>query len=425
MNELRTAFGETLARITELRDKSDRSAEETAELEQAIARGQELRGKIEADDARLRSIHELVEFRGQGDWAPVIQPHTDPGNTRNGKHVFNAAKALREFVDGGLTGLEAETYQELKRSRIAAGQSVRGLVLPWDAPVSTRAALSTTTGAGAIGTAVHPTIYDAFRSALVLDKLGVNVLQVDGPTKLPVGSNFTTYMVSEAGAPSDGTPSIGGPSLAIHTCAARGTINRQTLYSTSLDLQSWMVRSISEAAARKVQQQAIAGTGTSGDVKGVLSYTSGDGVYVATPATNGTTLDRGKVLELTKPVANANAGEGKFLTNSYVSGKLESTPAESGYPTYLCDPVAGTICGRPYLTTDHVPSNLTRGTGTNLSALIYGDWTQLVIGMFSGLDLTIGEVNDNGQIPFRAFVDFDAAILQPSAVAYASYIITA
>ena len=36
-----------------------------------------------------------------------------------------------------------------------------------------------------------------------------------------------------------------------------------------------------------------------------------------------------------------------------------------------------------------MPSNLTKGTGTNLSAIIYGNWADLIIGYWSAFDLLV------------------------------------
>lgn len=42
--------------------------------------------------------------------------------------------------------------------------------------------------------------------------------------------------------------------------------------------------------------------------------------------------------------------------------------------------------GAPQYWTNLIPSNLTKGTGTNLSALIYVNWSDLLIGFWSELD---------------------------------------
>jgi len=38
-----------------------------------------------------------------------------------------------------------------------------------------------------------------------------------------------------------------------------------------------------------------------------------------------------------------------------------------------------------------MPSDLTKGTGTNLNALLFGDMSQLILGMFGGLDVVVDQ----------------------------------
>ena len=47
------------------------------------------------------------------------------------------------------------------------------------------------------------------------------------------------------------------------------------------------------------------------------------------------------------------------------------------------------LLGYRYLQSQNVPSDLTKGTGTALSALIFGDWSNVIIGEFGGVDLIV------------------------------------
>lgn len=427
---LRTSFGQHLASIAELRTKAeadDASSDDKSSLETAITRGFDLKAEIEAEEQREARHNELVTFgKSGGDWAPVIAPHNDRKNTRNGVHQFDAAKAVREFYEGRMTGLEAETQATLKADRLVRGLASRGVILPHDAPHK-RAALTTSTGAGGVQTSVYPTIFDALMSAMILPGLGVQVLQLDGPTKLPTASAATSYFVTEGNAPSDGSPGLGSVSLSLHTAAARGELTRQMLYSSSLNTQAFMIDYLIKSIAQRIQIGYVSGSNSAGQPKGLLTYTSGDGINTPlTIATDGSALTKASLLQLVAPVANSNApGVAKWLTNNKVTSKLEGTAQESGYPVYCSDPVSQTIIGRSYVASDVVPSNLTKGSGTGLSAIAYGVWSESVVGLFSGVDVTLGEVTDSGSIPVKVFQDMDVAFLHLAAFSTASGIITA
>ena len=59
----------------------------------------------------------------------------------------------------------------------------------------------------------------------------------------------------------------------------------------------------------------------------------------------------------------------------------------------------------------NVPSNLTKGTGTNLSALIYGNWADLLIGYWSAFDLLVNPFEtaayEKGNVSVRAMLTAD------------------
>ena len=97
------------------------------------------------------------------------------------------------------------------------------------------------------------------------------------------------------------------------------------------------------------------------------------------------TLDH--LLDLKKEVAvpNADVATCGFLTNAKVESVLAK--AKDSQNQYLPSPYgielgSSQIAGRRMEISNNVPSNLTKGTGTNLSAVIYGNFADLLMGMF-------------------------------------------
>jgi hypothetical protein len=77
--------------------------------------------------------------------------------------------------------------------------------------------------------------------------------------------------------------------------------------------------------------------------------------------------------------------------------------------------------------TNAMPSNLTKGTGTNLSAAIFGNWADLVIGMWGSLDLTVDTttLGTSGAVRVIALQDVDIAVRNTESFATFADIITA
>ena len=58
------------------------------------------------------------------------------------------------------------------------------------------------------------------------------------------------------------------------------------------------------------------------------------------------------------------------------------------------------------------PSNLTKGSGTNLSAVIYGNFADLLIGMFGQLEILVDPYTDfaKGTVGVRGLQSIDIAV---------------
>ena len=136
--------------------------------------------------------------------------------------------------------------------------------------------------------------------------------------------------------------------------------------------------------------------------------------------TNGLAPTWAHILELWSDVAVANADFGStgILTNAKVIGKLMGTLKSAGVSGYLCEafPDANGLTAVGGLRTgvsNQVPSNLTKGTSTGVcSALIQGNWNDLIIGQWGTLDLLVDPYTGGtaGTVRVIALQDVDIAV---------------
>ena len=106
-----------------------------------------------------------------------------------------------------------------------------------------------------------------------------------------------------------------------------------------------------------------------------------------------------------------------FLSNLKVKGHLMSTPRIAGTDTMMLDPdtAASTedmrLAGYKARFSGNVPSNLTKGTASNLSAVIFGAWADLLIGQWGGIDLLVDDVTEaaRGNVRLVAHSEWDIA----------------
>jgi HK97 family phage major capsid protein len=87
-----------------------------------------------------------------------------------------------------------------------------------------------------------------------------------------------------------------------------------------------------------------------------------------------------------------------------------------------------TLLGYPYQSSQNIPSNGAKGTGTNLSSLIFGDWSSLTIGYWSALDIAINLQGDSvflkGGMQVRAMASLDVQLRHPLALVAVTDMVT-
>ena len=133
--------------------------------------------------------------------------------------------------------------------------------------------------------------------------------------------------------------------------------------------------------------------------------------------TNGLAPTLDHLLDLKKEVAvdNADVASCGYPTNAKVESVLAK--AKDSQSQYLLSPDGAElgrsqIAGRRFEVSNNVPSNLTQGTRSNLSAVIYGNFADLLIGLYGTLEILVDPYTDfaKGNVGDRALQSIDIAV---------------
>ena len=167
--------------------------------------------------------------------------------------------------------------------------------------------------------------------------------------------------------------------------------------------------------ADAINTAAINGSGSSNQPTGILQTT---GIGSVAGGTNGLAPHLDHLLDLKKEVAvdNADVATCGYLTNAKVEAvfaKLKDSDAAYLLSPYGTELGRTQIAGRRLEISNNVPSNLTKGSGTNLSAIVYGNFADLLIGMFGQLEILVDPYTDfaKGTVGVRALQSIDIAVL--------------
>jgi len=124
-----------------------------------------------------------------------------------------------------------------------------------------------------------------------------------------------------------------------------------------------------------------------------------------------------QLLDLKREVSldNADVASRGFLTNSKVEsvlGKLKDSQGQYLLSPYGAELGRSQIAGRRFEVSNNAPSNLTKDSGTDLSAVIYGNFADLLIDLYGMLEILVDPYTDfaKGTTGVRALQLIDIAV---------------
>lgn len=406
-------------------------AKEIATLGKSVPGGVEL-----ANDAIQRGLT-VDQFQGEliRHLATKPKPTADIGMTDQEVRRFSVVRALHALANPGNAAARNAAAFEFEASTAAAqrsGREAQGVMLPYDVMRASDLVKGTAgKGGNLVATELlSGSFIDMLRNAMVIHGLGaVNLAGLVGDIAIPKQTgSATAYWVAEDGVPSQSGQTVGQVTMSPKTLGAFTDISRKLLLQSSIDVEGMVQKDLASVLGLAIQQAALNGTGLSNQPKGIL------GGHVASPTvvggTNGAapTWEHIVGLETAVSVANADVGTLAYLTNAKVRGKLKTTSKVSGQNGFIWENGDTPLNGYRSAVTNAMPSNLTKGTAAAIcSAAIFGNWADLVIGMWGSLDLTVDTVTlgTSGAVRVIALQDVDIAVRNAESFATFADILTA
>ena len=233
----------------------------------------------------------------------------------------------------------------------------------------------------------------ALRSRLVVAGLGTRMLTgLQGDVSIPkLSAGVSAGFVGEGSAVSEANQTFAELALAPKTLGVFTDISRKLMMQSDPSAEAIVRDDILNAVAAKIEDVAIEGDG-SNEPTGITK-TSGIGSVAG--GTNGAAPAWDDIVNLVKEVevdnASINEGSCAYLSNSKVKAKLASTAkVGSSDSVMILNAPWNELYGYPFAVTNHVPSDLTKGsTSGTCSAIIFGDFSQLIMAFWSNPDVLV------------------------------------
>jgi len=357
---------------------------------------------------------------------------------------FSVVRLIRSLSNPQDPQAQKEAAFEIEACQEAAklqGRNARGIIIPSDMGVgpgvmarleregrsmlipvevlakrSQLTAGTPTAGGNLISTdLLSGSFIDSLENQLALTGLGITTLSgLVGNVQIPkkTGSGQTYWLAENDDATPSGM-SVGQVPLTPKTIGALTDFSRALIQQASVSVESFVRMDLMRAIALGIDLAGIAGTGASNQPRGVLNQT---GIGSVLGGTNGAAPTWDNIVQLETEVAvdNADIGSLGYLTNAKVRGKLKTTKVDDGSGMFVWDRMSPQAPLNGYRTavSNQVPGNITKGTGEDLSAILFGNWADLVMGLWGGLDLLVDPYTgaSSGKVRVVAFQSVDFAV---------------
>lgn len=333
---------------------------------------------------------------------------------------FSIVRAIAAQVPG-LTvdaGREREISTEVARR---SGRTFQGIAVPL-AALEQRVQVTSSDPAGGylVATDHRADQYiDLLRTLPAVRRMGARILSgLTGNVEIPRQTGASTGgWVGENQALTASDMAFGAMSMTPSHAGCLTEFSRNMLQQSSPDIEALVRRDFAAELARVLDVAAINGSGVSAQPQGILGTT---GIGNVALGANGGALTADSLIDLMSQVADDNAESGnlQFLTNTKVRAK--AAKLKDGAENYLG--LNKVFQEMPRTISNNVPSTLTKGSsGAVCSAVIYGNWSDLLIGIWAELDILVNPYETTaytkGNVQVRAMLTCDIAARHPESFA--------
>ena len=342
---------------------------------------------------------------------------------------FSIVKFIREAAaqsagEGRLSGLEAEVAEMGAKEYERLGLTRKGFVIPTAAMRSSAGQDYTTNADGGYAKVEQmPTYIEALKERLVVAQLGAKVIgDLVGTVPFVSASAISSSWLAEGAQASVSKSTFSKATMTPHRNATVAAFSKDLLRQTSLDVENILMGLIVDSHARLIEDACINGSGSSNQPTGILAGITNAASGLVEMGTNGGAITWAKVVALETMVNSNNANRGKlaYLTNAKVIGAMKTTERTSTNGRYILD-VDGKVNGYPIDYTNLVPSTLKKGSSQSgvLSAMIFGNWEDLYIGQWGGLDIVVDPFTlaDYGDVRIVLNAWNDVKVVEPKSFA--------
>lgn len=372
---------------TEIREMTD---EEKTEFEAAKAEIIQLNQDLEELKAKL-AAYELPT----DDVDDEIEMNKKKTQCRNNMKQFRLINAINSIVNN-------KPLSEEDRNYIAQGEKeMRDAGLNYAGQIQMRATIEAGTesqGKEVVSVEKLP-ILEAIKNNLVLVEAGANFMtNLRGDISIPTYDGTNVAWGTETGTATDGAGTFAEVNLSPKRLTAFVDISKQMLNQQSDDVEALIRRDIANAISQKLESTILG--------KEAGDNTKPAGIFANDSAVVKSVNNYAAVLGMEEGFEGKNYGEKVWIVSPKAKSALKQKDKGTDTGNYLIQ--NGEMDGYKVICSANLPANY----------LAFGDFSDLVVGQWGALDITVDPYSQavNGKIRIVVNAYFDAKLRRASSV---------
>ena len=366
------------------------------------------------------------EFRAavlekMGTQKPITGTEADIGLTEKEVRDFSFMRAINALAEPNNFRAQEAAKFEREVSDAAAkkmGKTARGIYVPYEILRAKRDLTKGTPADGGytVGTeTLGSSFIELLRKKSALDRAGATVLNgLVGDIAIPKQSGAATaYWVAENSAPTESKQAFGQVAMSPKTVAAYTDISRKLRLQSSIDIEALVKADLARVLALALDYAGLYGSGSSNQPQGLAGGSFVTGLNTKDLASAGDPT-YAEVVDMESLIAadDADVANMKYILSATMRGKMKSKVKFSSTDSLTVWEQGGTVNGYDAIVSNQVAA----------ADLFFGNWNDLLIGLWSGIDLLVDPYTGSnaGTVRVTVFQDADIAARHGESFCYAN-----
>tara|TARA_B100001027_G_scaffold102043_1_gene70136 strand:- start:10929 stop:13622 length:2694 start_codon:yes stop_codon:yes gene_type:complete len=241
---------------------------------------------------------------------------------------------------------------------------------------------------------------DVLRNNSAVMPLATMLNGLSGDVKIPrkTAASSAAFISSEGGAAGESELTVGNVSMSPKSLGAFTDITRQLMIQSSIDVENLVRNDLAASMAIAIDDAALEGSGSSGNPTGITNTSGINTVSLSSAAAP--TFAELVSMETAIRVDNALLGDLAYIVHPSNYGTLKTTEKATNTAQFVA--VNDEINGYSAVVSPQLTAN----------NYVFGNFSDLLIGMFGGLDITVDPFSQSstGTVRIVALQSVDVAV---------------